>query len=487
MTAVIRPTTVPSPARRRRYPVVAVQLWLAVAAAMAAALAALPPQQSVILAPTFVALWIYGAFVHALHARVGSNLFGEIGFLYMSLALAYTVLPAFTFLALDFDLAGGWVWENLALLLPAPDELGLHLWRHALFVGGVALGYLLLRKTMPVSAPPAMAREPGDVVAIVALIALILVSIAAISVLSAPVTSYIDHYTRYDHLPRPLLLLVYVFFSAKTFAYYILLTLLLRDHRRFGLLAVPVVVAIAAYETTYSFGSRIETLSILLATMCIFHFAVRRVTVKAGLTAFVAIAAAFSVVELFRSLEFDVSDAKAAVTSEGATPATEFGAVFFTGFHLYAERAQGAMPPTHPLMFFNDVLALIPFVDHYEWNPQYWYARHYYPDAAVPPQTMGPIADSAIWGGEADLAVRGVVNGLWYAALVNWFVTRRHRWWALVVYSYLFATCVMALKYSVFYQLGPLFRIVLPGILAVALLKRVVRELGRGAATTPAR
>jgi hypothetical protein len=447
-------------------------------AGSAAALLMASDRQLPIVAPALAAMGVFAAFVLILQRRVGGNLFGEIGFLYLSLAIAYTVLPAFTFLALDLDLAGGWVWENLALLLPDVAELGLHLWRHVLFVTAVAIGYLALRRHDRKVDMRQPRRIDGTGILVPALAAIILLSVSVISLLSAPVESYIDHYTRYDHLPRELLLLVYVFFILKTSSYYILLTVLFFDWSRRRLTIVLVVIAIAAYETLYSFGSRIETLSILLGTICLFHYRVRPISLKAGAGAFLAIAALFSVVELFRMLEFDVSEARAALATEGAGPASEFGAVFFTGFHLYAERAQGTLPKADWLMFFNDLVALIPFVDHYEWNPQYWYARHYYPDAAVPPQTMGPIADSAIWGGEWDLLLRGLVNGAWYAALMQWFMQRRDRWWVLVVYAYLYATCVMTLKYSVFYQLAPLLRIVVPGLLLIAALRWALRSAG---------
>ena len=243
----------------------------------------------------------------------------------------------------------------------------------------------------------------------------ILISILAISALSAPVETYIDHYTRFDHLSWLTLRAVYILLILKTSAYYILLTLMFHDYRRYKRYIAAVVVVICVYETAYSLGSRIETLSILLGVVCLYHYKVRRISIKQGALAFLAIATLFSAIELFRSLEFDLSDARNVVSAEGASPASEFGAVYFTGFHLYSERAQGTLPTYGYPMFFSDLLALIPFIDHTEWNPQYWYARNYFPEAAVPPQTMGPIADSAIWGGEVDLLFRSILNGAIFA------------------------------------------------------------------------
>ena len=433
-----------------------------------------PEERLGIVAPACVALYAYFAFAYLLHRRVGDNILGEIGFLFLSFAIAYTVLPALTFAVGDLDSATG-VWEYLAQLLPDPAELSDHLWRHVLFIVGVGTGYLLLRKPMPQAAPIVPESEPEDRIVLILLLAITLTSVLAVATFSAPVESYIDHYTRFDHLSAPLRLLVHVFLTLKTSAYYILLALLFRDFRKNKLKIAVAVVAIAAYETTYSFGSRIETLSIILATVCLYHYSARRISLKAGALAFLAIAVLFSALELFRSLEFNLSDARGVVATEGARPAAEFGSVFFTGFHLYGERAQGSLPPTDALMLVNDLLALIPFVDHFQWNPMYWYARHYYPDAAVPPLTMGPIADSAIWGGEIDLFFRALLIGLWYAALMHWYLARRRLWWATVIYAYLYATCVMTLKYSVFYQLAPLLKVVMPGIALVWVLKRAMR------------
>jgi hypothetical protein len=116
-------------------------------------------------------------------------------------------------------------------------------------------------------------------------------------------------------------------------------------------------------------------------------------------------------------------------------------------------------------------------VDHTTWNPQYWYARYYFPNAVVPPQTLGPIADSAIWGGEVDLLIRSLLNGALFAYIVRWFIKKKDIWWAVAIYIYFYATCVMTLKYSIFYQLTPLVRILIPTLLVAALIMRVVSYL----------
>jgi hypothetical protein len=241
-----------------------------------------------------------------------------------------------------------------------------------------------------------------------------------------------------------------------------------------------IIPVLCIYEMTYSFGSRIETLTILLGSVCLYHYTVKPITLKMGVLSFVVIAALFSVLELLRSTGFNVTIAQDVVKREGGMPASEFGAVYFTSFHLYAERAKGVLPHREWPMFFNDLISLVPFADHIKWHPQFWYARYYFPDAMVPPQTMGPIADSAIWGGELDLFFRSLLNGALFAYLVRWFYLKKEKWWALVIYVYCYATCIMTLKYSILYQLSPLFKTLFPTLILVGLVRRLtmIRQPG---------
>lgn len=440
----------------------------------------LPRAQSAILLPTLAAIALFVAFTMALKARVGDHLLGEIGFIYMVLALAYTIFPAFTFVVLDLDITPGWVWRELALLLPAPEELGLHLWRHNLFLFGVGASYLAVRGRDVPQMDFDRDTQHGDRGTILILFVVVLGSMLLVTLMSAPVTIYVDHYTRFDHLswwPRKFVSLVS---RMKDGFFFALMTLLFWNFRRYRWTTLVVVVSMAAYEIVYSYGSRIESLFILLAALCLFHHLVERVSLKKALVAGLVVGALFSVMEIFRAFEFDLSQTREEVSSRGFQPASEFGAVFFAGFHLYAERARGAIPPTEWPMFFNDFISLVTPNDFVRWHPQYWYARFYYPDDVVPPQTMGPIADSAIWGGEADLLIRSLVNGALFAWIVRWFTRHRRTWWAVMIYAFCYATSVMTLKYSVFYHLNPLFKTFLPMVLLVEVLRRSLRPGGGG-------
>lgn len=427
--------------------------------------------QRAVLLPTLATIEVFLLFSIVLKTRVDGTLFGELGFIYAVFILAYTVLPGFTFLALNLDVAPGWVWQQLTLLLPELSELGIHLWRHVLFFVCFCLGYLAVRGRIPLHVR-AMA-ESGDKYVVIVLFVVVVVSILCILLLSAPVDNYIDNYTRYDHLgwiPRKFVSLCARF---KNGFFVILVVLMFQNIKRYKIFACALIVGMSIFEVVYSFGSRIESLFVLLIAIFLYGLYVKPITIKMGLTVFMTLATLFSVVEIMRSNRFDVTATRGAVQSGGMNPASEFGAVYFTGFHLYAERERGTLPPREFPMFFNDFVSLFMPNGFTRWNPQYWYARNYFPDSIVPPQTNGPISDSAIWGGNLDLVLRALINGAFFAYIVRWFISRKNKWWAVSVYAFCFATSVMVLKYTVFWHLNPLFKTFVPTILIVVGIKKV--------------
>jgi hypothetical protein len=468
---------------RRPLAVFIFNLLLLVGIIVLAFVTILPTEKLYILMPMLATIVIFLIFTVILKRQIGDNLFGELGFLYLALMLAYTVIPAFTFLIVDLNLASGWVWEKLALLLPAPFELGLHLWRHVIFMFGVGAGYLLVRGRGIPELITTKDPEDKDGLTIVFLIGIVAICILCLSLMSAPVNNYLEHYTRYDHLswlPRKFVSLC---LRLKLGIYSVLTVFLFRQYKKFKFIIPIILVIICAHEILYSLGSRIESLTILLIALCLYNFTIKSVTLKKGVMACICIAVLFSAVELIRSSE--LNSAQNVVSQEGIQPASEFGAVYFTGFHLYAERAQNAVPPTEWPMFFSDFISVVTFGDFTQWNPQYWYARNYFPDAAVPPETMGPIADSAIWGGEIDLFLRSLINGAYFAYLVRWYLFHKNKWWSIAIYAYCYATCVMTLKYSIFYHLTPLVKTLIPTLLVVEGVRRLIPSRRRVGSPNP--
>lgn len=430
-----------------------------------------PLEMTKLIVPTIAAIALFVLFAVLLRARLGGNLFSELGFIYLAWALVYTAIPG-------FGLAIGSASESgpLSLLIPATDELAIHLWRHVLFIASVAVGYLIARgrAAIPVCLLLQDSRHSSDRMLALTL-GLTVVCIGSLLLFSAPVTNYYDHYVRYEHLSWPVRKLVSLFVRLNIGLYSILLVLLFLNYERYRRLIPLVLIALCVHETTYSLGSRILSLMILLQAAFLYHILVRQVSLMRALLACLLLGALFTSIEFVREAQGDLDIVQSRVTEDGVKTAGEFGAVFLTGFHLYAERAQGSLPATEWPMFFSDFISLVTFGDFTRWNPMEWYARNYYPDALVAPLTLSPIADSAIWGGELDLFFRGLLNGVFFAMIVRCFLHWRSRWWSLVVYAFCHATSIITLKYSVFYHLTPLLKTMLPALLIFAMIRWLSR------------
>ncbi|MCE9602046.1 MAG: hypothetical protein K8S21_07515 [Gemmatimonadetes bacterium] len=457
------------------------------AVALGGAALALPLMQGMaIMLPVLATLLIAGTFLLALRDRAQCGLIGELGAVYVFFILAYTLSPAFTFLVLNLDLASGWVWSTLAQLLPDESEIGAHLWRHALFVCGFCVSYLYARRpaSESVPSPKVLPWDGGGL--LVPFVVVVIGCNVLLWLLSAPVTEYADHYSRYDHLAGPARALVSVTVRLESGLFLIAVTLAFMNYRRFGAMGILLVVGALVFKILNSMGSRIEGLFVLLIAVCLYQTYVRRINMRKAVAGALLAGVLFSSLEVLREVRFNFRDAAGLLRDSGVQPASEFGAVFLTGFHLYSERAQGTLPPAEWPMFFSDFVSLVMPNSYVRFNPQYWYADQYFPNAPVPPQTNGPIADSAVWGGEADLLVRALLNGLLFAWLTNFFFARKQDWRVACVYVFCYSTCIMTLKYSIFYHLNPLVKTVLPAIFGVMILKALMLGRRRPAADDPA-
>jgi hypothetical protein len=432
-------------------------------------------QQIYVIRPMLAAGAVFIIFSYVLRFRVRTHLFGEIGFIYMVFSLAYTILPAIKFLMIDFNFPLDFDGLNFAVLSPQPADLGTHFWRHVLFISGVGAGFLAVR-SRPLKLKPLNEKPTGRYGPIIAImIALIGCCMCAVTLLSAPVTTYIEHYIRFDHLSWPLRRLVTLCLIFKSGGYFVLLALMFSQYRKYRMLIFSLVPIVCAYEVIYSLGSRIVAFTILMAFFGFYHFRVSPITLRKGIVVLIVLAFVFIGIEIVRSSDYDLDDAFYHGVKQKQVVASEFEAVYCTGFHLYVERSQKTLPPRDWEMFIYEFISVIPFIDHTKYHPQYWYARNYFPEAIVPPTTMGVIADSAIWGGEFDLLVRSLINGAVFALLTRWFLRRREKMWTLTIYIYCIAMCILTIKYSVFNLLMPLLHVLLPTLLLTEVLIQLER------------
>ncbi|WP_143279118.1 hypothetical protein [Bradyrhizobium sp. C9] len=462
--------------RPARLSLIIVDVVLFFLLSVAASLAMARDYQFIVVLPALSICLAFVIFCLILASRVRSGVFGEVGFIFLGFVVAYSVIPAANFLLIDFDFPQDFDALNFSVLNPRPDEIALHLWRHFLFAVTVIFGYLAARGSGRDDVAD-LRLKPVDIRIVGSMLMIVVLCIGTVTMLSSPVENYYEHYTRFDALPWFEKRVAYLAVMIKSGAYYVALALMFADYKRFRWIIPFFVVSISAYELVYSLGSRIETLSILLATLCLYHLMVRKIRLREGLFALGGLLVLFTAVEFFRGANFDLNAVLDSLREKGPKLAAEFGAVFYTSFHLYSERLSGTMPRHEWPMLFNDFLTAVPFFDHIQYNSQYWYAQAFFPTAIVPPQTMGPIADSAIWGGEVDLALRGVFTGLGFGWLARWALGSRNRLFPLLCYTFLFATCVISLKYSLIYLMSRMLQTLVPTVLVYFIISRIVGGL----------
>jgi len=422
-----------------------------------------------LLTPILAVILIFVIFTLLLKRRFKKDLFIELGFIYISFVVIYTIAPG---LGLIYSLSRPN--EPIGMLLDSlqidVSNLSRHLWRHFLFIFSFSGGYYFFRgkdKMVHVD------LNGSKHFTIIFLIVFISVSLIFLNVMSAPVETYYENYTRYDHLSVPLRKLASLFIRFKIGFYTILLTLLFSQYNRYKKFIYSIILSLCLIELIFSHGSRIYIFIILLQAFFLYNFFVKIISLKKIALSVFLMMIFFSAIEVVRLLDVKTSDAKEVLTENNIGIPGELGALFVPGFQLYTDREKGTLPHRDWQMFFYDFISPFSFNSFTKWNTMYWYAENYFPNAVVPPFTIGPIAESALWGGEIDLFFRGLINGVFFAFIVKWFLKRKSKWWAITIYAYCFSFSIITLKYSVFFYLTPLIKELLPTLIITALLMNV--------------
>jgi len=415
-----------------------------------------------------VLLISYIYFILLLTKYSGDKIIGEIGFIYVSLAVAYTIYPALGVISV----INGDNEFQIALGMPSINDLIIHLWRQVAFVVASIFSYLFFRgkgKLYLVKFSENKIYSPRLVnIILFTILSFILILIVS----SSSVSSYYENYTRFDDLPWFLRRIVAVIINLKYGFYAILLTILYKNYIKNKNKIIVSVLILCIFEVVNSHGSRIEALKILLMTVCLHVLFVKGINLTRSILVGGILLAIFSAIELVRSAIMNNATISDYISDQGIKPASELGAIFFTGIHLYDVRASGMLPYVDNLMLFYDFLSAIPFVDWSEYNPMVWYANNYYPNAVVPPFTMGPVAVSAMFGGELDLILRGIAIGAILAFLFRWFSCNVNSVYRCVVYIFSYSTVVMIIKYDIFWYIPQIVKLIIPSLILFYFLSR---------------
>lgn len=432
-----------------------------------------------LLAPLLTIIIIFVVFITALWKKIRQNLFVELGVIYLAFVVLYTLAPGFGLIYAEYssDLKVGLLLDYLDA---NKNDLAFHLWRHCLFAFTFATSYFFMRKNNKIES---IDLKDKNHLIVIMLIIMISLSIASLFLLSAPVNGYLEHYTRYDHLPIILRKLVSFIIRFKMGFYTILLVFLFSQFSRYKHLIYFIVPALCILEIMYSYGSRIYSLIILLQCFFLYNYFVKAISIKFVLISSLILMSFYSVIEIIRLQDVKSNGLKESLSESNVGIPAELGAVYVPSFQLYNERKKKSLPSKDWQMFFYDFISPFTFNSDTRWNPMWWYGVNFYPLSDVPPFTIGPIAESAMWGGEFDLFCRGIINGMFFSYIVNWFFKRRKKFWALTIYVYCFSFSIITIKYSIFFYLTPIVKELIPTILItilfILLIRRVTNKLSK--------
>ena len=394
-----------------------------------------------------------------------TNLISEIGFVYIGFIILYILFPAIVIVFLNVLDAG-----ILSNFLPTITETASHINVMNLFLFSFCLGYLLLRNKKEIPKNIKLKKITKDYYLLLILVAMIILSYLILAFLSAPVETYYDNYTRYDHLPGYLRAIASILVRLNWGLYVFIFLFLFILFPKRKLLLFTFLIFLSIVEFTFTSGARINILIYLILFIVLWNLFVRQVSVKSLIVPAIIVSSIFSILEIVR---LDDSSNIQTFLEAGLPIAREFGSVFLTSFHLYYERETEMLATIPSPVFWWDFISLIPFLDFSQYNPMVWYWKTYYPTSQVAPFTLGPIANSAMWGGLPDLFLRGLINGLFFAFLVNLFTKYSSKWWMIAIYVYCIATTVLVIKYSIFFHVNLVFKNILPLIIILYVFRRV--------------
>lgn len=402
----------------------------------------------------------------------------DLGFVFLTLLFLYTAIPGLAFIFLDYELMPGFPWQELAKLEPTYAELAEHLWRHNLFFAATAGTYLYSIRVEKSARHHFNLRSIKVTNRETVILFVIFLALATIKIIvRGDIGDYSEKYLAGEDSGALLGALTSVNNRLLVGLEYLIVVCAFLCAGRLYVARAIMVLTMIVFEVLVSSGSRIEVLFLLLSAYCLLNLTVYRVPLAA--TALVGLMGTLlaGFVEVYRYENFNIETTLDHFYRFGLSPPGEFGAVFLTGFHLYLLADAGAVPSTDIRMFFFDIVSLFQPNSFQEFSPQYWYWKMFYPTSMVPPQTNGPISDSAIWGGGlVDLIIRGCMIGAVFALVANRIYSGRAGLAWVVVYVFYFSTAVMTLKYSVLWQLNPLVKTILPILLLYYFSTRRLRR-----------
>lgn len=377
--------------------------------------------------------------------------------------LLYTIQPAFLYAFDLFDPA-----DPILSIGINSNEFYAHLWRHFIYIFGFSVAYLFFRGDASLPRNINLGSFKAIQKPIFVLFVVLFVGLYYLNTVSLEVDNYYDNYVRYDHLGWFGKKITSLIVRFKLGIYTIILVSLMTYRGNKLFLGLLFLSTACAYELVYSFGSRIQVLILIIQFILLYHFTRHGIPLTKVFILGIIALLSFSLIEFVR---LSSSGSFIDFNDLNLNFPMELNSVFFSGAHLYKQLSAGSLPSAPWPMYFYEITSILLPGDYVEWNPMEWYRLNFHPDSVFPPMTLGPIADSAIWGGELDLFVHALFNGLFFAFIVKSFIRFQDKLWMVVFYLFACGSCILTIKYSVLYLLNPIVKNILPALILYYLIR----------------
>jgi len=393
------------------------------------------------------------------------SLYTELLFIFLVLFSAYTVIPTVMFWTDYYPM-----YSPLGGLYMTDSEVAAQIIRHIWFIVAVGGAYIAVRGSKPISlSDKVYVHGQLKRINLLFLGGTLVITYAIILLLSAPVESYYDHYTRFRHLPDVIQKFISVMLRASQGISFLFLVGLVARENPNTKTFVLASIGIAAFEIIYSQGARINAIYIIIFSFFIFCRFVKTPRLSSIIFGALLLSSLLSIIELVRLK--DSSDV-AEIITKATSFAGEFESVFYSSVFLYRLKALDSIPPVSFFTIIYDFIALIPFVDYFEFHPMSWFWINFNFYGEVPNTTLGPIANSAYMGGLVAILLQGMLVGAVYGGLSRWYA-KKGGVSSSFLYGYVYATVIMMPKWTPLVQMQGLLKTVLPILIVWYFFRRV--------------
>jgi hypothetical protein len=187
----------------------------------------------------------------------------------------------------------------------------------------------------------------------------------------------------------------------------------------------------------------------------------------------VLILAAATLYGYFRGASNQVDTLQATLSAS-----SEFQSMYGTAYNLMYLRDTGGLPDIRWQMYFADLFRLIPqqLLPFEKVDPNDWYLDLIGQKGTGVGFMFGVISEAVVGLGVLEMLVRGLIVGLVFGAIHNWYVRRATKFWPTLFYLWLCVRSYYTYRASSFYLLGEFVLVFIPAYLLVRILGQVIEQ-----------